>query len=233
MLHTDVHLGTPLENTNAKDLVIELARNPTRAHDFNVASMLWNNHFFFSGINMNADVASAPSSEVLDEINHSFSSLDTLRESFLTTAQAMFGPGFVWLVQVNEVNNGIVRNSFKILPTYLAGSPLSGAHYRRQSLDLNTENPDSYTSKGLNAVGAFGSAAHTVKKDKKALGGVDVIPLLCVNTWEHVWLHDYGIRGKREYLEKWWDAIHWNKVAEQATIEPRRMPNQFMYASNI
>jgi Fe-Mn family superoxide dismutase len=182
---------------------------------------------------MNASVHSAPSSDVLDEINHSFSSLDTLRESFLTTAQAMFGPGFVWLVQVNEVSAGSVRNSFRILPTYLAGSPVSGAHYRRQSLDLNTENPDSYTSKGLNPVGAFGSAAQTVKKDKKALGGVDVIPLLCVNTWEHVWLHDYGIKGKRDYLERWWEAIHWNKVAEHATIAPKQRQNQFTYTSSI
>jgi Fe-Mn family superoxide dismutase len=123
----------------------------------------------------------------------------------------MFGPGFVWLVQTNDA-----RRSLRILPTYLAGSPLSGAHYRRQTVDLTTEN--------INSVGAFGAAAKAAKEGrgntKKALGGVDVVPLMCVNTWEHVWLTDYGIGGKMEYLERWFNKIDWNVVQESATLAP-------------
>ena len=114
----------------------------------------------------------------------------------------MFGPGFLWLVQTNSDST---NRQLRILPTYLAGSPLSGAHYRRQSQDLTTHNPDSYQE--LNAAGKFGSAAKLEKKDQKPLGGVDVVPLMCVNTWEHVWLTDYGIAGKKRYLEAWWDKI--------------------------
>ncbi|KAH7355851.1 Fe superoxide dismutase-like protein [Pyrenochaeta sp. MPI-SDFR-AT-0127] len=208
--------GTPFENQDAKSLVLEFARDPTKAYAFNIASMAFNNHFFFRGLNANPDVPSQPSSDLEIQIKKDFSSKDTLRETFLATAEAMFGPGFVWLVQTNDTQFG----SLRILPTYLAGSPLSGAHYRRQSHDLNTHNADSYQA--LNKVGTFGAAAKQNTGPKKPLGGVDVVPLLCVNTWEHVWLHDYGIRGKRQFLEAWWDKIDWDMVRQNTTLSPRQ-----------
>ncbi|OAL06836.1 manganese and iron superoxide dismutase [Phaeosphaeriaceae sp. SRC1lsM3a] len=207
--------GTHYENQDPKSLVIEFARDPTRAYLFNVASMAFNNHFFFRGISSDPNVTSQPSTDLTAQIRSDFSSLDTLKETFLDTADAMFGPGFVWLVQTNDTQLGNLR----ILPTYLAGSPLSAAHYRRQSQDLNTHNADSYQA--LNAVGAFGNAAKQNKAPKKPLGGVDVVPLMCVNTWEHVWLDDYGVKGKRQFLEAWWNKIDWDHVGQNATITPR------------
>ncbi|KAF2176700.1 manganese and iron superoxide dismutase [Zopfia rhizophila CBS 207.26] len=198
--------GTGLENKETKSLVIEWARNPVMAYGFNVASMAFNNHFFFRGINTDPNIRSQPSTKLTTAINHYFSSMSTLRESFLTTAESMFGPGFVWLVQTKEGHHQPLR----ILPTYIAGSPLSGAHYRRQPEDMNTQNAQS-----LNNAGKFGQyslAAKNAPKEKKPLGGVDVVPLLCVNTWEHVWLHDYGVTGKRKYLEAWWEKINWDTV---------------------
>lgn len=150
--------------------------------------------------------------------------MDTLRETFLATAEAMFGPGFVWLVQTDDSTFG----SLRILTTYLAGSPLSSAHYRRQSHDLNTHSPDSYQE--LNKVGAFGSSARVNHGPKKPLGGVDVVPLLCVNTWEHVWLRDYGIRGKREFLDAWWNRIDWELVRQNVkttSTRPKGEPTFF------
>ncbi|KAH8726305.1 Fe superoxide dismutase-like protein [Phaeosphaeriaceae sp. PMI808] len=217
--------GTPFENQETKSLVIEFARDPARAYAFNIASMAFNNHFFFRGINTNPDVQSEPPSDLKNQITKDYSSLDTLRDTFLTTAEAMFGPGFVWLVQTNDTQLG----SLRILPTYIAGSPLSGAHYRRQSHDLNTHNADSYQA--LNKVGTFGSAAKQNNGPKKPLGGVDVVPLMCVNTWEHVWLQDYGVQGKRRFLEAWWDKIDWDLVRQNATITTRQGqgPRQFHY----
>lgn len=151
--------------------------------------------------------------------------MDSLRETFLASADAMFGPGFVWLVQTNDG-----RRQFRIMNTYIAGSPLSGAHYRRQSHDLNTHNPESYQE--LNPVGAFGSAARQEKRPQKPLGGVDVVPLLCVNTWEHVWLGDFGIKGKMEFLEAWWNKINWNVVQEGATLSTNKRFN-YIQQSNF
>ena len=219
-----VVLGTEYENKAAKDLVIDFARDPTKAYAFNIASMAFNNHFFFRGINADPQVDSQPSTAVQMQINKDFSSMETLRETFLATAEVMFGPGFVWLVQTNDTSIG----SLRILPTYLAGSPLSGAHYRRQSHDLNTHNAD--THQALNKVGAFGHAAKQSNQPKKPLGGVDVVPLLCVNTWEHVWLQDYGVRGKRKFLEAWWNRIDWDIVAQNATVSPQAQGKQkFFY----
>ncbi|KAF1838313.1 manganese and iron superoxide dismutase [Decorospora gaudefroyi] len=222
-------VGKPDQQQETKALVIEFARDPTKAHGFNVASMAWNNHFFFRGLNTRPNVQSRPSTDLQHQINKDFSSTDTLRQTLLDTADAMFGPGFVWLVQTNDSEFGNLR----ILPTYLAGSPLSGAHYRRQSHNLNTHNPDSYHA--LNKVGSFGPTARPnhAPAARQPLGGVDVVPLLCVDTWEHVWLQQYGIRGKRAFLEKWWDRIDWDMVAQNMTRSPRpgqgtRQP-QFLY----
>ncbi|KAJ4380111.1 hypothetical protein N0V86_004420 [Didymella sp. IMI 355093] len=220
--------GTQLQGADSvQSVAIETARDPMRAHIFNLASMAFNNNFFFRGINSNPDVDATPPSDLLNSIKTDFGSMDTLRETFLATASAMFGPGFVWLVQIktNEANAG----SLRILPTYLAGSPLSGAHYRRQSHDLNTHNAESHAE--LNKPGSFG-AAHN-KAPKKPLGGTDIVPLLCVNTWEHVWLHDYGVAGKDAYLRAWWKKIDWNHVAQSGSFDTRRATKQsegnFMY----
>ena len=168
--------------------------------------MAFNNHFFFRGIQSDPSIASAPSAQLTPLINQHFTSLSSLRETFLLTADAMFGPGFVWLVQTDEGSSGALR----ILTTYLAGSPISAAHYRQQGVDANTLNAG-----GENYAGAFGSSARRGDaKPKKPLGGVDVTPLLCVNTWEHVYLRDYGVAGKMEYLERWWGKIDW-ALAEQ------------------
>jgi Fe-Mn family superoxide dismutase len=204
--------GKPYQNQEVKNLVIEFARDPQRAYEFNLASMAFNNHFFFSGINTQPE-PSRPSAELQVRLIEHFSSMETLREEFLTTAEAMFGPGFVWLVQTNTQ-----KASFRILPTYLAGSPLSGAHYRRQPVDQNTQHEPT------NTAGSFGPNSSAQKgKPKRPLGGVDVTPLLCVNTWEHVWLQDYvpkhGFAGKRLYLEAWWDKINWSVAEQIATLD--------------
>ncbi len=51
-------------------------------------------------------------------------------------------------------------------------------------------------------------------------------PLVVINTWEHAWLHDYGILGKEKFLHDWWDHVDWelaasglfNKVSEQQRL---------------
>ncbi|WYZ38051.1 hypothetical protein EsH8_II_001557 [Colletotrichum jinshuiense] len=220
----DSTAGTPYEGQDTKSLTIEFARDPTKAYAFNLASMAFKNHCFFRGLNTNPDLQSTPPSDLAIQIKRDFSSMDTLRDTFLATADAMFGPGFVWLVQTKDSQLG----SLRILPTYIAGSPLSGAHYRRQSHDLNTHNGDSFTA--VNKVGKFGAAAQQDSRPKKPLGGVDVVPLLCVNTWEHAWLADYGVKGKAAYLRAGWDKIDWDVVRQGATIAPvEDRTNKFIY----
>ncbi|KAI1112480.1 Manganese/iron superoxide dismutase [Nemania sp. NC0429] len=140
------------------------------------------------------------------ELERNFSSLETLRREFLSTALGMFGPGFVWLVK--NANTMELR----ILTTYLAGSPYTAAHWRRQGVDFNTSSADRNTVSAFydrTQAGAGNGAGHL---QPQAPGGTDVVPLLCLNTWEHVWLVDYGITGKGDYVQQWWETIDWQKV---------------------
>lgn len=184
--------------------------------------MAHNNHFFFSGLSPVQTSIPAPLQRNLED---SFSSIETLRREFIVTASAMFGPGFVWLVKTKE-------QKFSLLTTYLGGSPYPGAHYRRQTVDMNTEENTSRSESvsallrsklrgpPVNQVGAHGP----LSRKEKAPGGIELTPVLCLNTWEHVYLPDYGVGaagtgGKTAYAQNWWHKIDWNVVYNHANTK--------------
>lgn len=79
-----------------------------------------------------------------------------------------------------------------------------------------------------NAVGAFGPYSAGAQAQRKIPpGGTTVMPVLCVNTWEHVWLYDFGIDGKRTFLKQWWNAIDWGVVQLMAPNEARSIGGGF------
>lgn len=160
----------------------------------------------------------------------------------------MFGPGFVWLVAIRNPSpfhpntdpavddpknrklqygcrTATPQNTawdFRILTTYIAGSPYPGAHARQQSRDLNTQNVASVkdAEMGSGTAGSFGkySPAAQAETGNARFGGADVVPLLCVNTWEHNWMRDFGVDGKRRFLESWWERIDWEEVWRRAVV---------------
>ncbi|KAF8863397.1 manganese and iron superoxide dismutase [Acephala macrosclerotiorum] len=215
---TDLTAGGPWENSPTKDVAIYYSRDPNSAPIFNYASMAHNNHFFFKCLSPNPPEMPLALKE---ELEKSFGSTETLRREMVVTASSMFGPGFVWLVKDRS-------RKYKILCTYLAGSPYPGAHYRRQPVDVNTgegSGTEAYkrmaSGAPTNTVGAHGVHASS---PKLAPGGIDITPVLCINTWEHVYLPDYGIGangagGKREFAESWWYSVDWNVVATNADIK--------------
>ncbi|KAK8020713.1 hypothetical protein PG990_005851 [Apiospora arundinis] len=178
--------------------------------------------FLFRGLN-SSETDKPMSSRLQKQLEDSFGSIETLQREMLVTASAMFGPGFVWLVKNAKTNN------YRVLATYLAGSPYSSAHWRRQGVDMNTvEGPASTEKSGAaqeyiarTQLGA--GAANGTRWKNTAPGGIDVIPLLCVSTWEHVYLRDYGVAGKKQFLENWWNRIDWTKVSDRAQIENKHM----------
>lgn len=156
-----------------------------------------------------------------EELEKSFGSIETLRREMVVTASSMFGPGFVWLVKDRP------SRKYKILCTYLAGSPYPGAHYRRQTVDMNTgegSGTEAYkrmaSQQPVNTVGAHGPMANR----GVSVGGIEAMPVLCINTWEHVYLPDYGVGGpgsggKRAFAESWWYTVDWNVVADKADVK--------------
>ncbi|KAI2466618.1 manganese and iron superoxide dismutase [Annulohypoxylon bovei var. microspora] len=217
------------EQQTPLSIVKATAREPSQAHIFNYASMAYNNHFFFENLaKVNPGAEGEPTGEdripikLRVMLTKQFSSIQTLRREFLSTAMGMFGPGFVWLVKPAQ------SDQLRILPTYLAGTPFTAGHWRRQGVDMNTQGPasrevvDGWMSRRQTGVGAdIGSKF--LDQSQVAPGGTDVIPLLCLNTWEHVWLRDYGIGagdvgGKRQFVKSWWEVINWDKVEDRANL---------------
>ncbi|KAI4217654.1 MAG: hypothetical protein LQ351_000250 [Letrouitia transgressa] len=235
--------GTADENVDTKTLLLKYARQASHAALFNHASAAHNNHIFFSSLTPSPSPTSSKNipPALLSQITASFSSLDSLRATFLATADAMFGPGFVWLVRLHQPRT--TGDDLAILNTYIAGSPYPDAHFRRQEFDMNTYTtgitadlkPGMYSERfghggsgggdpvvsryargygtgNMNA-GAYGPFSKSA--DHRAPGGARLEVLLAVSTWEHVWLRDWGVGGKRGFLEAWWDAVDWGIVMQR------------------
>lgn len=216
---------TDHEGRDVKDIALLTARDPDTAPIFNYASMAHNNQFFFQ--HLSPKPVDMPDL-LRSHLEKSFGSVETLRDEMINTADAMFGPGFVWLV---KVSTPFMPVSFKVLATYLAGSPYPAAHWRRQDVDMNTRSGaqvDAAVETGKRyldnaAYGAGRRSAEATKRLSFAPGGTDLVPLLCLNTWEHVWLYDYGFGvgqsgGKRAYAQKWWHSVNWDKVCKEANL---------------
>ncbi|KAJ5526114.1 hypothetical protein N7504_003564 [Penicillium tannophilum] len=182
------------------ELLVKYSKRAEMASVFNYASMAHNNHFFFNCLSpQSTEIPEKFARDIIDTC----SSVESLKLDFLATANSMFGPGFVWLAK-NLEREGMMQ----IFCTYNAGSPYPAAHSRRQSVDMATHTPE--TQLGNQFAGSMG--AHAQNQKSLAPGAIDVQPILCVNTWEHAWMMDYGIAGKAEYLERWWDRINWDVV---------------------
>ncbi|AEO66065.1 uncharacterized protein THITE_2143700 [Thermothielavioides terrestris NRRL 8126] len=223
---------TEWESRHVKDIVLGTARDPNHAPTFNYASMIHNNHFFFK--HLSPKPVKMP--EVLrGHLEKSFGSIETLRREMIFTAASMFGPGFVWLVKTSQPGLPV---AFRVLATYAAGSPYPAAHWRRQSVDMNTA-VGATTDAGIEAGKtylentAYGAGKKignpATERLNFAPGGTDLVPVLCLNTWEHVWLWDYGFGagqaggGKLEYAERWWNLIDWERVQKEADIQRLEM----------
>lgn len=125
----------------------------------------------------------------------------------LAAANAMFGPGFVWLVwDQGETQNPHTssqnqsQKKLHIMTTYGAGSPLRGAHFRAQ---VNNRDPKI----------SFEGERATIIAQRIAQGTMEVGPVLCVSTWQHTYLFDWAFEKER-YLEQWWKSIDWLRANE-------------------
>jgi Fe-Mn family superoxide dismutase len=87
----------------------------------------------------------------------------------------------------------------------------------------------------INNVGSMGAHSAAGKKDAQVSPGSSrLTPLMCVNTWEHVWMYDYGVGGKRDFLNSWWDVVDWHVVHQNysAATQERNMGSSFTTRSH-
>ncbi|KAJ4416509.1 hypothetical protein N0V82_006704 [Gnomoniopsis sp. IMI 355080] len=223
--------GQGFEDKTVKEIAIITSREARSAAIFNYASMAHNTHFYFESIAPHGgeDPYEHMPEDLRKQLVASFGSLETLQSDMLNTANAMFGPGFVWLVRQRNTYGMRGVDPFRILTTYQAGSPYPQAHWRGQGTDMNSEggfddktgsvirNYYNMMNKHNNRPQLHGNSTG-LDVASRSPGGADVVPVLCVNTWEHAWMFDHGIGGKEQFLGRWWNVIHWGKVAERAQL---------------
>jgi superoxide dismutase, Fe-Mn family len=204
---------------------VKYAHRSDKAYLYNVSAMLWFTRFFWEEcVTQSEDPAvRKPGLLTMKSIEKSFGDLETLKEEMLDTADAMFGNGFVWLMK------GKTPGDMRILATYNTGSPYKDAAPRRDDKDMATlgGNAPSLSDQlsgrmgdiatGPSTAGAFGDFSSF--RSKHHAGLLDMAPILCVNVWEHQWLRDYGLLGKRAYLTAWWDRIDWQKVESAHNLQ--------------
>lgn len=182
--------------------------------------MAINNEFYFRGLTSSPQ---PPSEDLLKMIDNSFSSFESFSAQFEATANAMFGGGFVWLVQDQRTAD------MRILATYNSGSPYPLAHARQQAIDYSNAStapptgPRQYKNaaerdqmtKVQNSSGFFGPSSREGRsnqgKDEIGYLGYNSVPILCINTWQYAWLRDWGWR-KPEFIRMWWNFVDWERV---------------------
>ena len=58
----------------------------------------------------------------------------------------------------------------------------------------------------------YGNREHFLDSDTRLS---QFVPILCLNAWQHTYLHDYGVTGKRDYLKNLFDCVEWRVVASR------------------
>lgn len=155
------------------------------------------------------------------DIDETFQGVENLRTEMLEHADAMFGNGFVWLMKENSRGSTNIHTPLRILCTYNAGSPYAGAYRMRQNMDMATglDVAQSRMRNVQNTAGGMGPHSQSGRIGSVSSTQLDAYPLLCLNVWQHMWIPDYGILGKRAYLAAWWERIDWDVVQQRYNME--------------
>lgn len=138
-----------------------------------------------------------------------FESEVSFRELFLTQAASTFSSGYTWLVHNNQDQKLYLMN------TYGWGVPPLFSTRELNSL-RNMKKDGGVVTSG----GNIGTANDRLDS---------VIPLLNVSVWQHAYLHDYGVFGKRKYLENFWNSINWKHVENRYTAMLDKPENTVSY----
>lgn len=190
-------VDTDLETKSTMSIAMTTSKEPLKSDIFHYASQIHNNHLFFEQLKDNSSgIKSTPNEikpQLLTKINEKFGSFENFRNEFLLSADLLGGNGWVFLVE-DEFKQ------LKIVSCNNEGTPY--LYSRNQDIDLNT-------------IFKFSEYKGKVLKNKENIqNGVKdySLPLLVCNVWEFAYVLDYGVTGKGDYLEKFWDNINWNVI---------------------
>lgn len=186
--------GTSLELKSPYETLLHTAKQTTLQHIFHYSSMAHNNHFFFEQLS-DKEIASKtkPSRFLMEKLMHEdVLDMDQFRNKILKMAEESYGQGWIFLIETQDKNLKFINCHNDGTPYYYAKSQL---------LDLNgglNENDFNYLQD---------------LKEKAANGEKDFnLPLLAINYWDYMYIKDYGVSGKAEYLSNLWEHINWDVI---------------------
>ena len=100
--------GTPWAGQPLEKIIQETAGAADKAALFNNGAQVWNHTFFWQS--MKPRGGGKPTGRLMTLIEKSFGSFDEFKQTFVDTALAQFGSGWVWLVQDGDLLK-VVRTS--------------------------------------------------------------------------------------------------------------------------
>lgn len=214
-------MDTDYANSPVMHLHYQFSHQPDHTALYNHAAMAHFNHLWWESLAYNkAEIPENLRRDIVED----FGTVEDLRNEMVEHADAMFGNGFVWLLKERPHNDATgTRSKLRILCTYNAGSPYAAAWRMRQTRDSATTDDrtaGTYRSRQMsvpqNYVGSSGQYSQVGREGHLAPNALDALPLLCLNVWQHMWVPDYGVLGKRQYLSAWWERVDWNVVQNRS-----------------
>lgn len=178
--------GTADETRNPLSISLISQKDSKRQRVFDVSSQLFNNHFFFQQFNLNNE-QTQPSRFLLNKINKDFGSLENLKSEIINKSQDLVGQGWIFLIEDFD-------KSLKVLTLNNSGSPLSN---NKLNLDLN---------------GPISEDNYLDLLQRNEINENFQLPLIAFNLWDVAYLHDFGINGKKQFIEKVWDSLDWTVI---------------------
>lgn len=186
------------------------------------------------------------SPELREWIVDSFGSIAEFRTLLLNNAKGIKGNGITWLVAQATYSDSAIKassgistpevsyNKLAVMNTYNAGtvddSIRSGqitklkeqkkakeeALKKRQQERQEIEGSQVETTE--EAPKENSTTLGTVEEAEEAFSYSDrkIMPLLAIDASMKVYLPDYGVFGKAQYLDNLWDCINWDVVASRA-----------------
>ncbi|KAH8914166.1 manganese and iron superoxide dismutase [Atractiella rhizophila] len=221
----EVTTGTPHANKDIFNTILSSTstepslRSPQALH---YASLLLNNSYMLSSLSSTPTPFPSRSDNptpLANCIYDSFRTYEGLKTYFSSAAMGVEGEGFLWLVlqeskekslnAEKSINAGVVLTAGTGTMLVQGGEKRgawNGVWGVEDAKNLPPLNK-SRSSSPQDRVGRF-----TVSSQEPWTA---IHPLFCLSLYEHCWLKDYGILGKKEYVENFWKVLDWDKLEER------------------
>lgn len=118
--------GTDLASASLEQIVKNTAGVADKQGIFNNAAQIWNHTFYWNSMKPNG--GGAPSGDLAQKINATFTSFDTFKKELVTAATGQFGSGWAWLVSEG--------GTLKVIKTSNAETPLTKGQVPLLTIDV-------------------------------------------------------------------------------------------------